>query len=336
MGSIKCLEGDCKNNYLDFLDNIGFRVNSNKANLRRFLARRKWVIQQQEDNLLTWFVVINKRNNKIKYYSDAVRKENTPQSNIRVMLQADNEIGHICLPASAIPFYNYNKKREPYIPKRETIKKENKFNNWLRKSRKKSICLKEFDYLNSKDKGDIISDIETKLYLSKNRYVLYDGEKVYWLAAKRDRKTSKMKYWYRSDNVFFDKSEYLKNFVSMTRCVCGKYKNFYVLSYGKSKKIIDIIDPEDLTKTVPISVSLFADVIHFCKWLIKTGHFDISCIHEYYKGKKILSREDIDNITNELLKNGAIKRNPSGIHKYYITSKNYTILVDCLSKYLGN
>lgn len=77
MGSIKCLEGDCKSNYLDFLDNIGFRVNSNKANLRRFLVRRKWVIQQQEDNLLTWFVVINKRNNKIKYYSDAVRKHST-------------------------------------------------------------------------------------------------------------------------------------------------------------------------------------------------------------------------------------------------------------------
>ena len=74
MANFKCPMEKYSKEYLEFLEDIGFRTNSKKANINKFLGRRGWIIQYREENSLSYFVVINRKNNQVKYYSKAISR----------------------------------------------------------------------------------------------------------------------------------------------------------------------------------------------------------------------------------------------------------------------
>ena len=111
---------DTRPQYLEFLESLGFRTQSNKANLTRFLARRRWKFEIWQDKNLIYFVIINKKTNQVKYYSKPILKYIPERDKeIRFMVRIDGPVKLICLAESDIPLYNYNQLRIGKIPPKE-------------------------------------------------------------------------------------------------------------------------------------------------------------------------------------------------------------------------
>ena len=333
MANLKCPKEKYRKEYLEFLEDIGFRTNSKKANINKFLGRRGWIIQYREENSLSYFVVINRKNNQVKYYSKAISRFELKKSNIKIMIKTDY-LGLACMNANDISLYNYNQMRESHIPKLEIIKNKKK----KEALGKKRIDRARFEFsldVAKNDKDLCLYEISQKLRYSIGNYVLYNGENLFWLVGKTDKKTKRTRYLYRKDSLKIDSKTFLEVLNDIYDYKVAKYKDFYVITYFNIQDPLIIKDIEDISKTIEIYFSPFLNLEDLCKWFVKIGYFDKHAVMAYYKNFKSISYWNVVEILNELIEIGAVGYNAFGIQKYYVINKDYRVFMEILEKYCG-
>ena len=145
---------------------------------------------------------------------------------------------------------------------------------------------------------DIIAQlVKQKMGKEPYDYVLYDGDSFCWIETKIDSVTSQLIYFYNSEKVEIPKEEIINYFKNSDDYKWGEYKNYFV----------------------------------------KTGYFDVGMIKDHYKtiNSKTYTLK-INQVINSLLKIEAIKELKGSIQRYFVTVKDYQILLHFIEKFFNN
>lgn len=107
--------------YISFCKDLGAEGET-REEIEKYLKEHNLVVEQKEDKQLIWFEQIN--NGKVKYYSNAIEKYvSEPEKEMKFYIKVDPPVNMLHVPESAMPRYNFAKKRKNKIPPKE-IKRE--------------------------------------------------------------------------------------------------------------------------------------------------------------------------------------------------------------------
>ena len=185
---------------------------------------------------------------------------------------------------------------------------------------------------------DIIAQlVKQKMGKEPYDYVLYDGDSFCWIETKIDSVTSQLIYFYNSEKVEIPKEEIINYFKNSDDYKWGEYKNYFVIKLRDEARYIEILDIEDISKKETIYITYNLDPKEVCDYFVKTGYFDVGMIKDHYKTihPKTYTLK-INKVINSLLKIEAIKELKGSIQRYFVTVKDYQILLHFIEKFFNN
>lgn len=207
--------------YIRFCKDLGAEGET-RQEMEKYLKENNIVVAQKEDKQLIWFEQLE--NNKVKYYSEPIRKfVQEFEKEIRMMIAADNPIGHICLYSSMLPEYKYNQQRKGKITQKEKERNERDSNK------------KHFQW-----------DVDRAFENSVFGYILFDGKGIIYPTMK-----------HRSTQVVYDRcfsremddcdSELFKEILS-NKDRYSWYKlgeQYFIVRNSKKKEYMFLVDEKD-------------------------------------------------------------------------------------------
>lgn len=103
--------------YIEFCKDIG-AIGDTKDVIDKYLEEHNLIVKRSEDAYLIWFEQIE--DNEVKYYSEPIEKfVAEPKKEMVFYVKADAPLGMIRVPKSAMPLYQFSKKRKGKIPPNE-------------------------------------------------------------------------------------------------------------------------------------------------------------------------------------------------------------------------
>ena len=112
--------------YIEFCKDIGAEGDTKEA-IDKYLEEHNLIVKRSEDSYLIWFEQIE--DNEVRYYSSPIEKfVAEPEKEMKFYVKADAPLGMIRIPKSAMPLYQFSKKRKGKIPPNEEKRDERKHN----------------------------------------------------------------------------------------------------------------------------------------------------------------------------------------------------------------
>lgn len=333
MKKIEVNKDTIKTALCEFLGDIGYRNCKSFAGLKKFLRRRRWKLKTEETKDLIYFTIIDKKTNKPKYYSWPIIKfEHEYDKENKIFIKIENSDNIIDIHESDIPVYDYNKMREKLKPKQEEIRKHKEWKKEFIQRRKKHTLDKcDFIY-DIKDK--ISNEIAQKLNLSETNYILYKNSSFYCLTKKRDKRTHKLKYFYKTFKTILPNKNIILQVKKSDYYKWGEFDD-YLIIYSSSQlsrrhqepRYIEILVPENLSQKVKVLLTYYNDPSKIVDEFLKTGIIDMKVICEKYKPRDITgSRLAVSEIEWDLSHLKIIEAKPEGTDRLSGNGSMYTIL----------
>ena len=281
----------------EFLGDVGFRNLKSFKGLDKFLKRRRWKLKTEETKELIYFTIIDKKTNKTKYQSwPVIKYEHEYDKEIHFAVKPDGADGIIGMYESDMPVYNYNKMRRPFKPKQEDVRRHLEWEkNFLQK--RKNHTLDKYDFIHNIQE-EMEHEIWQKLARSKFKYAMYKDNCFYWLDKKRDRKTHKLKLFYKSEEVNLPSNEIVKAIKTSEYLKWSEYKGYLIFRENPSRRYhpagryMEILDPEDGISDVEIVLTHSEDPAEMVESFMKSGIIDFDVICKRYNLSAV-SMQDI-------------------------------------------